>query len=583
MAERGGVDSLNIVIGANTDALKKGLDDAVKAVQQGSNKVATESKRMADAMRAWQKSVDDVGVAASRKQRALFNLAMGYEQMGTAGKANLRATMVAARENKDAIEDMQMAIQASTMEGKFQMAARAIGEVTQVLAGAKGAMMALGMSGEDAQESMAKLQGMMAFANGIAMMAGLDGAIKALIPSLGAATAGLTGFKAALASTGIGLAAVAVGYLVTELLDLIPTVKDVEKANQAAMKAQEDLLNSLRGVWSNSSKAMQSYLLELEAGGATEKELHAEKIKQMKAQLVAFEATKGAEQDAYEMRLAIMDEENRYKIQQRQKQEQENSKRNAEHKKRIEQQKAEAAEYKRMVSMLGDLQARTDISEVMGKDAKPIALALDVDLRVKDLRGRVGKLVDDINASLDSGIKSMAVNMAGALSDLAMNIVAGAEQPLAKFGDALLSTLAGFMQTLGQAMISAGLASQTFQKVLFTQPGLAIAAGAGLMVAAGVVKGIMQKGIEGRKSPSGGANGETPQGIRPFADGGIISGPTLGLMGEYPGARSNPEVVAPLNKLKDMIGGGGNLTTRVSGQDLLIMLDRAETNRGRVR
>jgi hypothetical protein len=54
-------------------------------------------------------------------------------------------------------------------------------------------------------------------------------------------------------------------------------------------------------------------------------------------------------------------------------------------------------------------------------------------------------------------------------------------------------------------------------------------------------------------------------------------------MGEYPGARSNPEVVAPLNKLKDMIGGGGNLTTRVSGQDLLIMLDRAETNRGRVR
>jgi hypothetical protein len=583
MAERGGVDSLNIVIGANTDALKKGLDDAVKAVQQGSNKVATESKRMADAMRAWQKSVDDVGVAATRKQRALFNLAMGYEQMGTAGKANLRATMVAARENKDAIEDMQMAIQASTMEGKFQMAARAIGEVTQVLAGAKGAMMALGMSGEDAQESMAKLQGMMAFANGIAMMAGLDGAIKALIPSLGAATAGLTGFKAALASTGIGLAAVAVGYLVTELLDLIPTVKDVEKANQAAMKAQEDLLNSLRGVWSNSSKAMQSYLLELEAGGATEKELHAEKIKQMKAQLVAFEATKGAEQDAYEMRLAIMDEENRYKIQQRQKQEQENSKRNAEHKKRIEQQKAEAAEYKRMVSMMGDLQSKIDISKVIGKESKPIALELDVDLRVKDLRGRVGKLVDDINSALDSGIKSMAVSMAGALGDLAMNIVAGAEQPLAKFGDALLSTLAGFMQTLGQAMISAGLASQTFQKVLFTQPGLAIAAGAGLMVAAGVVKGIMQKGIEGRKSPSGGGNGETPQGIRPFADGGIISGPTLGLMGEYPGARSNPEVVAPLNKLKDMIGGGGNLTTRVSGQDLLIMLDRAETNRGRVR
>jgi hypothetical protein len=197
---------------------------------------------------------------------------------------------------------------------------------------------------------------------------------------------------------------------------------------------------------------------------------------------------------------------------------------------------------------------------------------------------QVPQLVADIGNALDSGIKQMAVNMAGALGDLAMNIVAGAEDPLAKFGDALLSTLAGFMQTLGQAMMAAGLASQKFQALLFTQPALAIAAGAALIVSAGVVKGIMQNGIDARakrKEQAGGGN--QPAGIRPFADGGIISGPTLGLMGEYPGARSNPEVVAPLNKLKDMIGGGGNLTTRVSGQDLLIMLDRAETNRGRVR
>jgi hypothetical protein len=194
---------------------------------------------------------------------------------------------------------------------------------------------------------------------------------------------------------------------------------------------------------------------------------------------------------------------------------------------------------------------------------------------------RAFQIASDIGNALDSGIKSMAVNMAGALGDLAMNIVAGAEDPLAKFGDALLSTLAGFMQTLGQAMMAAGLASQKFQALLFTQPALAIAAGAALIVSAGVVKGIMQKGIEGRQSPPGGEPDKPA--IRAFASGGIISGPTLGLMGEYPGARSNPEVVAPLNKLKDMIGGGGNLTTRVSGQDLLIMLDRAETNRGRVR
>jgi TP901 family phage tail tape measure protein len=42
-----------------------------------------------------------------------------------------------------------------------------------------------------------------------------------------------------------------------------------------------------------------------------------------------------------------------------------------------------------------------------------------------------------------------------------------------------------------------------------------------------------------------------------FADGGIVSGPTLGLMGEYPGARSNPEVIAPLSKLQSMLDIGG--------------------------
>lgn len=38
-----------------------------------------------------------------------------------------------------------------------------------------------------------------------------------------------------------------------------------------------------------------------------------------------------------------------------------------------------------------------------------------------------------------------------------------------------------------------------------------------------------------------------------FAEGGIAYGPTIGLFGEYSGASNNPEVVAPLNKLKELI------------------------------
>jgi hypothetical protein len=70
------------------------------------------------------------------------------------------------------------------------------------------------------------------------------------------------------------------------------------------------------------------------------------------------------------------------------------------------------------------------------------------------------------------------------------------------------------------------------------------------------------------------------KGVSKFADGGIVSGPTMGLMGEYPGARNNPEVVAPLDKLKGLMGGGGGgtLEARISGNDLLILMNKAQRN-----
>lgn len=163
---------------------------------------------------------------------------------------------------------------------------------------------------------------------------------------------------------------------------------------------------------------------------------------------------------------------------------------------------------------------------------------------------------------------------------------AGSEYASKDFGNAILMAVANFMATLGQAIIMAGIASQKVQEYLLINPALAITAGVALVAAAGYMRGVMKKGLAGRQSGTESNSGGGSPGIRMFAEGGIISGPTVGMMGEYPGAKSNPEVVAPLNKLKDMIGGdmgGGQLMARISGQDLLIMLDRAETYRGRVR
>ena len=75
-------------------------------------------------------------------------------------------------------------------------------------------------------------------------------------------------------------------------------------------------------------------------------------------------------------------------------------------------------------------------------------------------------------------------------------------------------------------------------------------------------------------------------GLKKRAKGGIFSGPSAALVGEYPGAKNNPEVIAPLDKLKSLIGnsaGNGNmvgqLETRISGNDLVILMNRASKNR----
>lgn len=65
--------------------------------------------------------------------------------------------------------------------------------------------------------------------------------------------------------------------------------------------------------------------------------------------------------------------------------------------------------------------------------------------------------------------------------------------------------------------------------------------------------------------------------IPKYAEGGIAYGPTIGLFGEYSGASTNPEVVAPLDRLKSLIGntgGGGTVEFRIEGRTLVGILKK---------
>ena len=65
--------------------------------------------------------------------------------------------------------------------------------------------------------------------------------------------------------------------------------------------------------------------------------------------------------------------------------------------------------------------------------------------------------------------------------------------------------------------------------------------------------------------------------IPAFRDGGVAYGPTMGMIGEYANARTNPEIIAPLDKLQGMLGGGtGEVEFRIKGQELWGVLKKYE-------
>ena len=73
-------------------------------------------------------------------------------------------------------------------------------------------------------------------------------------------------------------------------------------------------------------------------------------------------------------------------------------------------------------------------------------------------------------------------------------------------------------------------------------------------------------------------------GVPMLASGGLATGPTLAMVGEYAGASGNPEVIAPLDKLRSLLPepdeGVDDLEFRIKGDDLVAVYNR-RTNKVR--
>lgn len=178
---------------------------------------------------------------------------------------------------------------------------------------------------------------------------------------------------------------------------------------------------------------------------------------------------------------------------------------------------------------------------------------------------RFAKSMEGINQAFNSLTAQGLQDFGTMLGDL----LTGQIDTFETFGKRLLTAVAGFMKSFGQALIATATASKAFKELLIKNPIAAAAAGVALIAGSVVITNMLNKG---------------PQPTA-FAEGGIVSGPTLGLMGEYPGASTNPEVIAPLDKLRNLIKtdnqSGFVASTTISGRDLAIVLERYNKDRNR--
>ncbi len=70
-----------------------------------------------------------------------------------------------------------------------------------------------------------------------------------------------------------------------------------------------------------------------------------------------------------------------------------------------------------------------------------------------------------------------------------------------------------------------------------------------------------------------------------YAQGGIAYGPTVGMFGEYANASTNPEVVAPLDRLRTLIqpqGLGGEVEFKIEGRTLRGILNKVDNHNSRI-
>jgi hypothetical protein len=599
--------SLNIVIGADIEKLREGFNKAIAIVQKSSNQMSAEvaksAKGMEERLAAIAKRNPTMGSVRQLTQLAMEARALGPEFAQVANEIIKQAGRM-----KDAIADTRGEVtyfasdtrRLDAVLGGIQGVAGAFGV-------AQGAAAVFGGENKELQATMVKLQGIMALVTGLqavqntlqaesAFMVGLTtAATKIQTYVLGQATVAARVYSAALVATGAGA-------IIAGLVLIYNALQNNTEAAEAAEEAQKKYTTELEAYNNRALKFVERQLeykknvavKEAQLAGKTEAEIAKIELEHMHKRLKALKTLQGQLSEDSELKIQLtqttqelendiilkgLDIQIAAKGKSTQKSAELTEKQLKKeldliiaHGKGVndaEQFNIERNKKLRDKAAADALKSKqfTPANMVAGTGVAPILLQVKID---PQSYSDTVKKMKELTAELNAAFATLQTEAAASFAQFLADVATGEEGAGKNFGKNMLGAIAGFMDTLGKALVATAIASEAFQKLLIANPAAAAVAGIALMAGAAIVRNELKKGPN----------------VQAFADGGIVSGPTLGLMGEYPGASSNPEVIAPLDKLKGMLksndSSGFVASTSIQGRDLAIVLERynRDTARG---
>ena len=217
---------------------------------------------------------------------------------------------------------------------------------------------------------------------------------------------------------------------------------------------------------------------------------------------------------------------------------------------------------------LEDMGAMDDLSSLLD----PLEPKLDSFI---EKQKKLAEISSQVTQIVQSGFQNMAMGIGESLGQA----IAGGGNFAHSMAKTLLEGVGAIAMQLGQLAIGVGITIKGIKQALQSlNPIAAIAAGIALIALGSLAKSAAAN--------IGGGGGDVPA----LANGGIVSAPTLAMVGDNVGAgNGNPEVIAPLDKLQGMMASnpsnqnvnvGGSF--KVQGQDLVVALQRANKNRDRL-